>query len=183
MTFSAPIASPIRSSPTGYPIDPVATIVPCPIISRGTLATVPSPPGLVREMLPPVKSSAVSVLVRALSTSSLYASRNSGKLLRPASRITGTISVRVPSLRSTSTASPRLTAPSSIRCGLPSASAKWWAICGISSVATRAIAYAIRCVNETRCPASFSCARRAASSVTVVVRKDVAVGTLRLSSM
>ena len=79
---------------------------------------------------------------------------------RPASRITGTISVRVPSFFSTSTARPRLTAPSSTRCGLPSSSAKWWAITGMSSVATRAIAYAIRWVNETRWPASLSCSRR-----------------------
>ena len=98
MTFSAPISSPTRSSPTGYAIEPVATIVPCPTISRGTEATVPIPPGLVSVMLPPVRSSAVSVLVRAFSTSALYASTNSAKLIRPASRITGTISVRPPSL-------------------------------------------------------------------------------------
>ena len=51
---------------------------------------------------------------------------------RPASRITGTISVRLPSFFSTSTARPRLTAPSSTRWGLPSRSRKWWAITGIS---------------------------------------------------
>ena len=124
MTFSAPICSPIRPSPSGYPIDPVATIVPWPTISRGTEAIVPIPPGFVRLTLPPVRSSAESVFVRAFSTSALYASRNSLKLSRPASRITGTISVRVPSFFSTSTARPRLHAPSSIRCGLPSSSAK-----------------------------------------------------------
>ena len=77
------------------------------------------------------------------------------KFLRPASRMTGTISVRLPSFFSTSTARPRLQAASSIRCGLPSISAKWLAITAMSSVATRAIAYAIRCVNETRWPACF----------------------------
>ena len=97
--------------------------------------------------------------------------------------MTGTISVRVPSFFSTSTARPRLQAPSSIRCGLPSISAKWWAITAMSSVATRAIAYAIRCVNETRRPASLSCSRRPSSTVTVSVRNEVAVGIERLSSM
>ncbi len=105
------------------------------------------------------------------------------KLIRPASRITGTISVRPPSLRSTSTARPRLTAPSSTRWGLASTGAKWWAMTGISSVATRAIAYAIRCVNETFRPAAFSCLRRASRVVTVSVRNEVAVGIERLSSM
>ena len=118
----------------------MATIVPWPAISRGTEAIVPIPPGLVRLTFAPLRSSAVSVFVRAFSTSALYASRNSSKRSRPASRMTGTISVRLPSFFSTSTARPRLQAPSSIRWGLPSISSKWWAITGISSVATRAIA-------------------------------------------
>ena len=54
---------------------------------------------------------------------------------------------------------------------------------GISSVATRAIAYAIRWVNETFWPAAFSCLRRASRVVTVSVRNEVAVGIERLSSM
>ena len=54
---------------------------------------------------------------------------------------------------------------------------------GISSVTTRAMAYATRWVNETRWPASFSCVRRWASVVTVIVRNEVAVGMARLSSM
>ncbi len=70
-----------------------------------------------------------------------------------------------------------------MRWGLPSMSAKWWAITAMSSVATRAIAYAIRCVNETRWPASLSWARRCSSTLTVSVRKEVAVGIERLSSM
>ena len=36
MTFSAPIIWPMFPSPTGYAIEPVATIVPWPTISRGT---------------------------------------------------------------------------------------------------------------------------------------------------
>ena len=36
----------------------------CPLIRRGTEATVPIPPGLVSEMLVPWKSSAVSLLSR-----------------------------------------------------------------------------------------------------------------------
>ena len=71
MTFSAPIIWPMFPSPTGYAIEPVATIVPWPTISRGTLATVPSPPGLVSVRLPPLRSSALSVFVRAFSTSAL----------------------------------------------------------------------------------------------------------------
>ncbi len=71
MTFSAPIASAIRPRPTGYAIEPVATIVPWPVISRGTDAIVPIPPGLVSDTFAPTRSSAVSVLVRAFSTSAL----------------------------------------------------------------------------------------------------------------
>ena len=83
--------------------------MPCPTISRGTDAMVPIPPGLVSEMLAPVRSSAVSVLVRAFSMSWSKAALKSAKFLRPASRMTGTMSVRVPSFFSTSTAMPRLT--------------------------------------------------------------------------
>ena len=101
---------------------------------------------------------------------------------RSAPRITGTISVRVPSFFSTSTARPRLTWPSSTRWGLPSISAKWWAMTGMSWPA-RAIAKAIRCVKETFCPASLSCLRRPSMAVTVSVRNEVAVGIERLSSM
>ena len=58
MTLETPISrtftgSAVRS-PAGIPIAPVATIVPCPGIRRGTEATVPIPPGLVRVMLAPV---------------------------------------------------------------------------------------------------------------------------------
>ena len=53
----------------------------------------------------------------------------------------------------------------------------------MSSVAARAIAYAIRCVKETLWPASLSCLRRWSSTVTVIVRNEVAVGIERLWSM
>ena len=89
------------------------------------------PPGLVSETFAPWRSSAVSLFSRALVISSLKASRNCGNVSRPASLITGTISVRPPPFFSTSTAMPRLTPPSSITCGLPSSSAKCVAITGI----------------------------------------------------
>jgi hypothetical protein len=118
----------------------VATIVPWPFISRGTDATVPMPPGLVSETLAPCRSSAVSLFSRARAIRSLKASRNCGKLSRPASRMTGTIRVRPPPFFSTSTAMPRLTWPVSTTCGLPSISANALVITGICSVAARATA-------------------------------------------
>ena len=48
---------------------PTATMVPCPAMRRGTEATVPSPPGLVSWMVPPEKSSGMSLFVRAFSIS------------------------------------------------------------------------------------------------------------------
>ena len=51
------------------------------------------------------------------------------------------------------------------------------------SCAARAIAYAIRCVNETFWPPALSCLRRPSIAVTVTVRNEVAVGIDRLSSM
>ena len=100
----------------------------------------PRPPGFVSEMFAPVRSSAVSALSRAFWMSSSNAALNSLKLLRPASRMTGTMSVRVPSFFSTSTAMPRFTAPSSTRSGLPSDWAKWCAMTGMSFCAATAIA-------------------------------------------
>ncbi len=161
----------------------MATIVPWPFISRGTDAIVPMPPGFVSERFAPCRSSAVSLLSRALAIRSLKASRNCGNVNRPASLMTGTISVRPPPFFSTSTAIPRFTPPSSITCGLSSSSAKCVAITGICSVAARAIACAIRCVKETRWPASLSCLRRVSRFVTVKVRNEVAVGIARDSSM
>ena len=48
---------------------PTAMMLPWPAISRGTEATVPRPPGLVSDMVAPAKSSGISLLVRAFSTS------------------------------------------------------------------------------------------------------------------
>jgi hypothetical protein len=39
-------------------------IVPWPVMSRGTEATVPTPPGFVRETFAPCRSSAVSLFSR-----------------------------------------------------------------------------------------------------------------------
>ncbi len=183
MTFSAPICSPTPPSPAGYPIEPVATIVPWPGISRGTEETVPIPPGLVSEIFAPARSSGERLLVRAFSISSSKAARKPAKPRPPALRITGTIRVREPSFFSTSTAIPRLTCPSSTRKGLPSCSSKWSAITGICSVAARAIAQAMMWVKETFCPAALSSRRRASMVETTRVRKEVAVGMERLSSM
>jgi len=48
---------------------PVAMIDACPFIRRGTDATVPIVPGLVRVIVPPAKSSGSNRLVRDFSTS------------------------------------------------------------------------------------------------------------------
>jgi hypothetical protein len=53
----------------------------------------------------------------------------------------------------------------------------------MSCWAASEMAYAIRWVKETFCPASLSCLRRASIAVTVMVRNDVAVGISRDSSM
>ncbi len=54
----------------GYSIAPTPTIVPWPAISRGTEWLVPIPPGLVRLMVVPAKSSVVSLPERARRTMS-----------------------------------------------------------------------------------------------------------------
>ena len=54
----------------GYSSAPAPMIAPCPFMSRGTECTVPMPPGLVSDTVVPAKSSAVSLLARALRTSS-----------------------------------------------------------------------------------------------------------------
>ena len=63
----------------GYSIAPTPTIVPWPLISRGTEWTVPMVPGLVRLIVVPAKSSAVSLLPRARRTTSSYAVQNCAK--------------------------------------------------------------------------------------------------------
>jgi hypothetical protein len=52
----------------GYSIAPTPTIAPWPTDSRGTEWLVPSVPGLVRLIVVPAKSSAVSLPSRALRT-------------------------------------------------------------------------------------------------------------------
>ncbi len=102
--------------------------------------------------------------------------------------MTGTIRVRLPSLRSTSTARPRLTFSRRSAYGLPSRRSKPVFITGDSEPATM-MAQAIMCVNESFWlrPAAARSAliwRRWASRVaTDKVRKLVAVGTLSDSSM
>ena len=92
----------------GYVIAPTAMMLPCPAMSRGTEATVPSPPGLVSDIVAPAKSSGISLLVRAFSTTCSYAAWKPAKSIVSAPLMTGTTSPRLPSLRVTSTARPRL---------------------------------------------------------------------------
>ena len=157
-----------------------------PASRRGTEATVPIPPGLVRLMLVPWKSSAVSLPSR------VFAIRSSKEEWKPAKSrsweplIAGTIRLWEPSLRVTSTAMPRLIGPFSIATGLPSRSPKVRTITGISLVAST-IAQATRWVKEVLRPRSFRAAlialRLASRVSTAIVRNEVAVGTARLSSI
>src|SRR5712692_7840602 len=95
--------------------------------------------------------------------------------------------MRLPSWRCTSTASPRCT-PRATRAGLPSIRSNVTAIDGMSLTA-RVIAKAIRCVYEifsgrpAACTLWLSWRRRWSRTSTRTVRKLVAVGTWRLSSM
>ena len=163
-------------------------IAPCPGIKRGTDATVPMPPGLVRVMVAPCSSSAVSALPRARSMSRSYSVRKASNERCPASRITGTTRNRAPSLRVLSTASPRC-GPPGTRAGLPSAVRAKCAVISGFSTAAFATAYPIRCVNDTfaEAPAAenavLSSRRRASRTSTAMVRNDVAVGMSRLRSM
>ena len=61
---------------------PTAMMLPWPAMSRGTDATVPSPPGLVSDMVAPAKSSGISLLVRAFSTRLLVGRVKGGKVHR-----------------------------------------------------------------------------------------------------
>ncbi len=117
----------------------MATIVPCPLISRGTEATVPSPPGLVSVMLRPHEV--------------VGGQRVRARLLDQ--RVVGleeAIEGQAPGVedhghhqRARAVAlldvhrQPEVHLPVATRWGLPSTSAKWSAITGISSAA-RAIA-------------------------------------------
>ena len=184
-TFSRSPGTP--SMPGGHVMPPVATMVPCPVIRRGTDALVPKPPGLVRVTPAPLSSSGLILPVRDRWMRSSNAARNPWKPRPAQSRITGTSSERLPSLRSTSTAIPRSTVSRGILCGFPSARAKAVAITGVSCTA-RTIAHAMMWVNDSLPPpatarASFRRLRSASSICTEMVRKVVAVGMDRLSSM
>ena len=136
MTFETPSSATrdfsIPRRPGGSMIAPVAMMQPWPGISRGTEATVPIPPGLVSVIVAPCRSSGDSDPSRVLRIRSSYTSRKPAKSIVSAPLMTGTISVREPSLRCTSTASPRLTCSCTIRCGLPSSSPKEWRMPGWS---------------------------------------------------
>ena len=69
MTLSPP------ATPGGGVIAPVAMMQPCPGIRRGTEATVPIPPGLVRVTVAPWRSSGDMFPVRVFAIRSSYTSR------------------------------------------------------------------------------------------------------------
>ena len=135
MTFEMPSSASrdfsIPRRPGGSTIAPVAMMQPWPGIRRGTDATVPIPPGLVRVIVAPCMSSGDSDPSRVLWIISSYTSRKPAKSIVSAPLITGTINVREPSLRCTSTASPRFTCSCTMRCGLPSSSPNVWPIAGV----------------------------------------------------
>jgi hypothetical protein len=62
---SARASSLIPLNSAGYSIAPTPTMQPCPAIRRGTEWVVPMVPGLVRLIVVPAKSSAVSLPIRA----------------------------------------------------------------------------------------------------------------------
>ena len=120
----------------GYSIAPTPTIVPWPCISRGTEWLVPRVPGLVSEIVVPLKSSAVRLPLRALRTISSYADQNWAKLSDSQPLIETTTSVRCPlALPGRSMARPRLTCSGCTTVGLPSTSAKCRFITGNSASA------------------------------------------------
>jgi hypothetical protein len=101
----------------------VATIRPCPGISRGADDVVPTVPGLVSDTVVPRKSSGEIVPFLDRATRSSKARRKAAKSRVLASLMLGTSSVRLPSLRCTSTAMPSRTASRWMRWGAPSSSA------------------------------------------------------------
>ena len=104
----------------GYSIAPTPMIAPWPFIRRGTEWLVPMVPGLVSEIVVPWKSATVSLLLRALRTTSSYAVQKPAKSIDSAALIDGTSSCRVPSGFCMSIARPRLMCAGAIRFGLPS---------------------------------------------------------------
>ncbi len=98
-------------------------IAPCPGMSRGIDAIVPTVPGLVSEIVVPWKSAGASLPLRARDTRSSNAVTYSWKLSAPAFLMLGTMRLRPPSLPATSTAIPRLISGCITRNGCPSRSA------------------------------------------------------------
>ena len=171
----------------GYSIAPTPMIVPWPTISRGTEWTVPMVPGLVRVIVVPAKSSAVSLLLRARRTMSSYAAQNSANVMPSAPLMDGTSSDREPSGFWTSMARPKFTCSGLTTAGLPSTSVKPLFISGISASALTT-AKPIRWVKETlpprpRCSALLMTVRLSMSSLAGTARTLVAVGTARLAFM
>jgi hypothetical protein len=110
-------------------------MVPWPAISRGTECTVPMVPGLVRVIVVPTKSSAVSLFARARRTTSSYADQKPAKSIVSAPLMDGTSRVRDPSGFWMSIASPKFTCSGRTTEGLPSTSVKPWFISGIAASA------------------------------------------------
>ena len=94
-------------------------MAPCPGMRRGTEWTVPMPPGFVSETVVPLKSSTVSLPLRAFLTTSSYAVQNWKKSIVSVPLIEGTRSCREPSSFCRSMAMPRLTWAGWTSWGLP----------------------------------------------------------------
>src|SRR3954466_9216484 len=171
----------------GYSIAPTPMIAPWPAINRGTEWTVPMVPGLVRLIVVPAKSSAVSLLVRALRMRSSYAAQNREKSSVSAFLMFGTTSEREPSSFARSIARPRLTWSGDVTAGLPSVVVNARFMTG-NSASARTSAKPIRCVKETLPPRPrrrwlLMTTRLSISSFAGIARTLVAVGTARLASM
>ncbi len=124
----------------------------------------PIPPGFVSVMLAPTRSSARQ-RVRARLLHQRVVGGEEARRTPAAPRLRSPAPSACASRPSSPRPPPARGSPGRrrTRCGLPSISAKWLAITGMSSAA-RAIAYAIRCVNDTLLPAAFSSRRRASST-------------------
>src|SRR3954452_20640367 len=162
-------------------------IAPWPAINRGTEWTVPMVPGLVRLIVVPAKSSAVSLPVRALRMRSSYAAQNREKSSVSAFLMFGTTSEREPSSFARSIARPRLTWSGDVTAGLPSVVVNARFMTG-NSASARTSAKPIRWVKETLPPRPrrrwlLMTTRLSISSFAGIALTLVAVGTVRLASM
>src|SRR3954447_3578283 len=171
----------------GYSIAPTPMMAPWPAINRGTEWTVPMVPGLVRLIVVPAKSSAVSLPVRALRIRSSYAAQKREKSTVSAFLMFGTTSEREPSSLARSTARPRLTWSGEVTAGFPSAVVKARFITG-KSASARTSAKPMTWVNDTLPPRPrrrwlLITTRLSMSSLAGITRTLVAVGTVRLASM